>query len=97
MHQRARFGDHIVVADAKRDVALHHILTTRSCRTPRTTRPPGYGAPGYEEGAAAQQEIGELYARVIERLRMTLSQDDSIPLSRDEGTKSSRRNVKGAA
>jgi chromosome partitioning protein len=61
------------------------------------SRPPGYGATGYEEGAAAQQEIGELYIRVIERLRMTLSQDDSIPASRYKGTKSSRRNVKGAA
>ena len=61
------------------------------------SRPPGYGATGYEEGAAAQQEIGELYIRVIERLRMTLSQDDSIPSSRHKGTKSSRGNVKGTA
>jgi chromosome partitioning protein len=59
------------------------------------SRPPGYGATGYEEGAAAQQEIGELYTRVIERLRMTPSQDDGIPSSCDKDVKSSRRNVKG--
>jgi chromosome partitioning protein len=61
------------------------------------SRPPGYGATGYEEGVAAQQEIGELYTRVIERLRMTPSQDDGIPSSRYEGMRSSRRNVKGIA
>jgi hypothetical protein len=61
------------------------------------SRPPGYGATGYEEGAAAQQEIGELYTRVIERLSMTSSQDDGIPSSRHKGIKSSRGNVKGAA
>lgn len=58
------------------------------------SRPPGYGATGYEEGAAARQEIGELYTRVIERLRMTLSRDSGMPSSRDSVIKSSHRDVK---
>jgi chromosome partitioning protein len=53
------------------------------------SRPPGYGATGFEEGTAARQEVGELYARVIERLGMTLSRDDGIRLSRDNVLKSS--------
>jgi hypothetical protein len=69
------------------------------------SRPPGYGATGFEEGTAARQEITELYARVIERLGMTSSHDNSMRLSRDDGMKashdnsmgSSRRNVKAGA
>ena len=53
------------------------------------SRPPGYGATGFEEGTAARQEISELYARVVERLGITSSQDNVI--------KSSRRNVRGGA
>jgi chromosome partitioning protein len=56
------------------------------------SRPPGYGATGFEEGIAARQEIAELYARVIERLEMTSSHDDSIKPSNDDGRKSSRDN-----
>jgi chromosome partitioning protein len=66
------------------------------------SRPPGYGATGYEDGMAARQEIAELYARVVERLGMTSSHDDSIrrshdpdvTSSHDDRTKPSRRNVK---
>ena len=61
------------------------------------SRPPGYGATGYEEGAAAQQEIGELYARVVERLRMTLSHDSGMKSSRDNSIRSSRHSVKEGA
>jgi chromosome partitioning protein len=61
------------------------------------SRPPGYGATGYEEGASARQEIGELYTRVIERLGMTSSQDDRMTSPRVDGIKSSRRNAKGNA
>jgi chromosome partitioning protein len=52
------------------------------------SRPPGHGSTGFEEGAAARQEVGELYARVAERLGITSSQDDSA--------KASRRNVRKA-
>jgi chromosome partitioning protein len=58
------------------------------------SRPPGYGATGYEEGTSAKQEIGELYTRVIERLGMTSSQDDRMTSPRVDGIKSSRRNAK---
>src|SRR5215213_639793 len=37
------------------------------------SRPPGHGGTGFEEGAAARQEIADLYARVVERLGMTAS------------------------
>src|ERR1700761_6916340 len=56
------------------------------------SRPPGYGATGFEEGAAARQETGELYARVVELLRMTSSNDDVIISSQDDGMRSSARN-----
>jgi chromosome partitioning protein len=52
------------------------------------SRPPGHGSTGFEEGPAARQEIGDLYARVVERLGITSSHDD--------GRKSSRRNVRKA-
>jgi chromosome partitioning protein len=66
------------------------------------SRPPGYGAAGFEEGAAARQEISDLYARVTERLGMTSFHDTGIALSRDSGMTpsgehgktSSRYNVK---
>ena len=69
------------------------------------SRPPGYGATGFEEGTAARQEIAALYARVIERLRMPLSRDDGMmglrdsgmTPSRDSSIRSSRRNVKEGA
>lgn len=61
------------------------------------SRPPGYGATGFEEGAAARQEIGDLYARVIERLGMTSSRDDSITSSREDVIKPARRDVKRGA
>lgn len=61
------------------------------------SRPPGYGATGFEEGTAARQEISELYARVVERLGITSSQDDKMKLSSDDGLKSSRRPVKSTA
>lgn len=61
------------------------------------SRPPGYGATGYEEGASAKQEIGELYTRVIERLGMTSSQDGRMTSPREEGVRLSRRNAKGDA
>jgi chromosome partitioning protein len=59
------------------------------------SRPPGYGATGFEDGPAAKAEIGELYARVVERLGLTSSHDDSITVSRDDRKKSSRRSVRG--
>lgn len=49
------------------------------------SRPPGHGATGFEEGAAAKQEIGELYTRVLERLSMTSSQDSVVTISGDDG------------
>jgi chromosome partitioning protein len=52
------------------------------------SRPPGHGSTGFEEGPAARQEIADLYARVVERLGITSSQDD--------GRNASRRNVKKA-
>jgi chromosome partitioning protein len=54
------------------------------------SRPPGYGATGFEEGAAARQEITELYVRVAERLGITSSHENSIRPSHDNGMKSSR-------
>jgi chromosome partitioning protein len=61
------------------------------------SRPPGYGSTGFEEGSAARQEIGELYARVVERLGLRSSQDDRIKSEHDDGKKLSRRHVKGVA
>src|SRR3954468_9729285 len=74
------------------------------------SRPPGYGATGFEDGASARQEIGELYARIVERLglpcsqsdgrmsshddAMTSSQEDGITLSQSKRSRSSRRNVR---
>ena len=46
------------------------------------SRPASYGATGFEEGAAARQEIGELYDRVAERLMMTSSHDNRITAPR---------------
>ncbi len=60
------------------------------------SRPPGYGATGFEEGPAAKQEIGELYGRVVERLGITSSRDDGIELSKDNGKTSSRPKVRTA-
>ena len=59
------------------------------------SRPPGYGATGFEDGPAARTEIGELYARVVERLGMTLSCDDGMTVSHRDRKKSSHRDVKG--
>jgi chromosome partitioning protein len=59
------------------------------------SRPPGYGATGFEEGPAAKAEVGELYARVVERLGLTSSHDDGMTVSRNDRKKSSRRSVKG--
>jgi chromosome partitioning protein len=50
------------------------------------SRPPGHGSTGFEEGTAARQEVGDLYARVAERLTMTASRDEIIT--------SKHRNVK---
>jgi chromosome partitioning protein len=61
------------------------------------SRPPGYGATGFEEGPAARQEISELYARIAERLGMTSSQDKSMKASQKEVRTASRRNVKAPA
>jgi chromosome partitioning protein len=48
------------------------------------SRPSGHGSTGFEEGAAARQEVGDLYARVAERLSILSSQDDGIkPLRRN--------------
>lgn len=58
------------------------------------SRPPGYGATGFEEGTAARQEISDLYTRVVERLGITSSQDNRIASSQDDSMTSSRRNVK---
>ena len=60
------------------------------------SRPPGYGATGFEEGTAARQEIGELYAHVIERLGMS-SHDDSITSAHEHVVKLLRRDVKRGA
>ena len=60
------------------------------------SRPPGYGATGFEEGPAAKQEIGELYARVVERLGITLSRDDGTASSKDKSGASSRSKVRTA-
>jgi len=66
------------------------------------SRPPGYGATGFEEGPAAKQEIGELYAHVAERLSMTCphdkigasSHDDVSIASHDDGRTSRRPSVR---
>ena len=42
------------------------------------SRPPARGMTGYEEHPAARREVADLYAKVIERLGMTASQDDVI-------------------
>jgi chromosome partitioning protein len=60
------------------------------------SRPPGYGATGFEEGPAARAEIGELYARVVERLGITSSRDSGIASSKDKGRASSRSKVRTA-
>jgi chromosome partitioning protein len=68
------------------------------------SRPPGYGATGFEEGPAARTEISELYARVVERLSMTSQRDDGrtsehdavITSSQDSGGTSRRANVRKA-
>jgi len=59
-------------------------------------RPPGHGSTGFEEGPTARQEIGELYARVVERLGITSSQDNGMKSGHDDDRKPSRRHVKGA-
>jgi len=59
------------------------------------SRPPGYGATGFEDGPAAKAEIGDLYARVVERLGLTSSHDDGMTVSRNDRKKSSRRSMKG--
>src|SRR5690242_2169559 len=61
------------------------------------SRPPGHGSTGFEEGPTARQEVGELYARVVERLGITSSQDKGMKSEHDDGRKPSRRHVKGAA
>jgi chromosome partitioning protein len=61
------------------------------------SRPPGYGSTGFEEGATARQEIGELYARIAERLKITSSYDDSMTSQKDDGRKSPRRKAKEGA
>lgn len=58
------------------------------------SRPPGYGATGFEDGMAARQEIGELYTRVIERLGIISSHDTASTLSRDSMTRLPRRDVR---
>jgi chromosome partitioning protein len=76
------------------------------------SRPPGHGSTGFEDGAAARQEVSELYGRVVERLGLTSSQDGGITSGQDDGMTSehdngmksewdnsktsSRRDVKGA-
>jgi hypothetical protein len=78
-------------------------LTERAPVLGRTTfrndysRPPGYSATGFEEGATARHEICELYARVTEHLRMTSSHDGVTKSALDKGTKSSRRSAKAGA
>jgi chromosome partitioning protein len=78
-------------------------LAERAAVVGRTTfrsdysRPPGHGSTGFEEGSTARQEVGELYARVVERLGMTSSQDEGRKSGYDDGRKPSRRHVKGAA
>jgi chromosome partitioning protein len=78
-------------------------LAERAAVVGRTTfrsdysRPPGHGSTGFEEGPAARQEVGELYARIVERLRITSSQDNWMKSGHDDGRKPSRRHVKGAA
>ncbi len=47
------------------------------------SRPPAYGSTGFEEGPAARLEIGELYARIIDRLGMTASKDNGMTSSHD--------------
>jgi chromosome partitioning protein len=65
-------------------------LATRAPVLGRTTfrsaysRPPGQGMTGFEEGGAAAQEIGELYARLMARLGMS---------SHDDGTTASQEHV----
>jgi len=61
------------------------------------SRPPGYGSTGFEEGSAARQEIGEFYARVVDRLGITSSQDNGIRSGHDDSKKLSRRHVRGTA
>jgi chromosome partitioning protein len=58
------------------------------------SRPPGYGATGFEDGMTARQEIAELYARVIERLGITSSHDNVPTLSRDNAIKLRRRDAR---
>lgn len=59
------------------------------------SRPPGYGATGFEEGQAARQEISELYTRAVERLGIASSHESVMPSSRDDRKMSSRRDVRG--
>lgn len=47
------------------------------------SRPPAQGLTGFEEGGAAAQEIGELYARIMDRLGMP-SQDDGTTASQPD-------------
>src|SRR3954470_7842258 len=54
------------------------------------SRPSGHGSTGFEEGAAARQEVGELYARVVERLGLLCSQDDGEMSSHDDAMTSSQ-------
>jgi chromosome partitioning protein len=61
------------------------------------SRPPGFGATGFEEGATARQEVGDLYARITERLGMSLSYDDGMTSRQEDRKMSSRRSVKEGA
>ena len=49
------------------------------------SRPPGYGSTGFEDGAAARQEVSELYGRLVEHLGLTSSQDDGMKSKQDDG------------
>ncbi len=45
-------------------------------------RPAGAGGTGFESGGAAEEEIGELWQAIHDRLGMS-EQDDGIPLTQD--------------
>jgi chromosome partitioning protein len=64
--------------------ALAPILGRTTYRS-EYSRPPARGATGFEEGATACREVGELYAKIMERLRMS-SRDDVIASTKDKGS-----------
>lgn len=68
-------------ADALEVLSARAPILGRTTYRSEYSRPPGHGATGFEEGPAARREIGDLYAKVMERLGMA-SRDDVIASSK---------------